>query len=64
MKRIRTLQGIEDAALSRRSLKIRCWGFWRRPIPAAFVLSMQARFVCQFLKAGTYLYEPKKKTSK
>ena len=55
-KRIRTLDQLAQAAAERRSVLV--YGYRRHP--AAAVINWQARYVWEILKAGLYLYNPKK----
>lgn len=58
--KITTLEQLEAASLARRSVMINHPAFVRRPQPAAWVISMQARTVLGFMRSGMTLYEKKR----
>ena len=55
---IKTLEQLEAAALERRSVFCpESKGLMKtKPMPAAFVISMQARMVLNLMRAGLYVY--------
>ena len=55
---IKTLRALSLAAHDRRAVTGHSGiGMLRKPLPAAFIMSMQARIVADLLERGLYLYE-------
>lgn len=56
-RQIKSFAGLEAAATRRKSVIGKTRGFAVR-MPAAFLLSMQARMVHRAIKGGLYIYTP------
>jgi hypothetical protein len=61
-ERIRTLEGLYTAAMTRRAVIVSKWGSGR--FPAAFVINCQGRQLLWLLKSGVWLYRKAPKESR
>ena len=60
-QKVNSLEELNAVCMLRRSIV--CPGFqgFKRPNPAAWVLSMQARIVLKMIRSGMYIYEKESK---
>lgn len=58
-KRIKTVEELEAAAKSKRSVIVPSSQCWYKPCPAAFVINLQGHILVQLFRKGMYLYNKK-----
>lgn len=61
MKKITTLDELMGAALLKMAVVVPSSHCFRRPLPAAFIINMQAAIVYRMIKDGMYIYERRTK---
>ena len=57
MKKVRTLYGLYDAALNKKSIICPDYPPWKKPCPAAFILHLQGSVILSLFKHGMYIYQ-------